>query len=96
MARFKRTIPGHGAVAARKTSSVETADDTSSEASFEEEDTGAAIQLHMPNTDIAAVEKRQDSVIHARTKQAASIGTIGTLTPRPQRKDLRRSLETSR
>lgn len=95
MARFKRTMPGHGAIAARKTSSIETADDTSSEASFAEEDTGAATRPRVANTDIASTEKRQDSVLDTMKEQATTSSAIDKLTPRPQRKDLRRSLEVS-
>jgi hypothetical protein len=95
MARFKRPMPGHGAIAVRKTSSAETVDEKSSEASFQQEDAGAATWPYVANNNIATVERRQDSVLDTMTEQAATIGSIGTLTPRPKRKDLQCSLEAS-
>ena len=95
MARFKRMSSARGAVIARQPSFADSVDETSSEASSQEEDTRAATRPYVANTDIATVDKRQDSVMDTKTKQAATIGTNSTLTPRPERKDLRRSLEAS-
>jgi hypothetical protein len=98
MARFKRMRPARGAVAAPKTSFAETVDETSSEESlceFVEDNIGATTRPYASNNDIATMERRHDSVFIAKTEQAATNSKIHTLTPRPQRKDLRRSLAAS-
>jgi hypothetical protein len=98
MARFKRMRPARGPVAAPKTSFAETADETSSEGSVSEivvEDIGAATRLYVSRNDITAMERRHDSLLIATTEQAANNSKIHTLTPRLQRKDLRRSLVAS-
>lgn len=95
MARFKRTMSARGAFTAPKTSSAETADATSSEESTCEhvvENNGAAIWPQMTSNDIDTTERRHDSVLDPTTEQVATSSTIGTLTPRPPRKDLRASL----
>ena len=95
VARFKRTISARGAVAAPKTSSTETTDETSSEESLYEpvlEDISAATRLYVANNDIATVGRRHDSILDPTPEQAATSSILGTLTPRPPRKDLRASL----
>ena len=94
MARFKRTMSARGAVAAPITGLIETTDETSSEESICEpvvEEIGTATRPQMPNNDIATMERRHNSVLSPTTEQAATRSTIGTLTPRPQRKGLRQS-----
>ena len=98
MARFKRMRLTCGAVAAPKTSFAETADEMSSEEStydFVVEDIGATTRPYASRNDIAAMERRHDSVVIATTEQAATNSKIHTLTPRPQKKDLRSSLAAS-
>jgi len=98
MARFKRMRPARGVVAAPKTSIAETADETSSEESTYEsvvEDIGAATRPYMARNNIATMERRHDSLLIPKTEHAATNSKIHTLTPRPQRKDLRRSLVAS-
>lgn len=99
MARFKRTMPASGVTSTRRTSFAETADETSSEESdYEttEGDIGAATQPYMPKDDIATMEERHDSVFESAAEQAAISRGIGTLTPRPPRKDLRATLRILR
>lgn len=97
IARFKQMVLVRGAIAAPKTSSTDTTDETSSAESLCEfvEDIGATIQPQVSDTDTATIEKRHDSVLDPTKEQAATSSMISTLTPRPQRKDLRRSLEAS-
>lgn len=100
MARFKRTMPAPGAVAAPKTSFSETTDETSSDkissgGSIREpvvEETSNATCPQVANNDVATMERRHDSVLNPTTEQAATSSYIGTLTPRPPRKNLRASL----
>lgn len=97
MARFKRTTPASGATSTRRTSFAETTDETSSEGSvyeIEVEDIGAATRPHNVKNDTATMEERHDSVFESAAEQAAISRGIGTLTPRPPRKDLRAALRT--
>ena len=84
-------MPTRSAVAASKPSSTE----TSSEESIYEpviEDICAATGPQAAKNDIATMERRHDSVLDPMTGQAATSSTIGTLTPRPPRRNLRQSL----
>ena len=92
MARFQRRRPASGAVAAPQHSFAATADETGRERSIVEGGIGATVQPYMASNDIAAVERRHDSIFDSTKEQAATSSTIGTLTPRPPRKDLRAAL----
>ncbi|KAM0701692.1 hypothetical protein Q7P35_010601 [Cladosporium inversicolor] len=97
MERFRRTTPANGAISTRRTRFAGTADETSSEESDYEivdEDIGAATRPHTAKNDIATMERRHDSGFGTTVEQAAISRGIGTLTPRPPRKDLRAALRT--
>jgi hypothetical protein len=90
------------AVTARPTRPTETADETSSSSSSDsslyelvDEDIPAPTRrLRVMNPDVIPVEERHDSVFDEIVGQAATIGTIGSLTARPPKRDLRSGSST--